>query len=57
MGITETNFDLLWLLVAIANISHLLPLALINLLPDGDPKETRTLVLESNTTIEQQLIT
>jgi folate/biopterin transporter len=35
MGITETNFDLLWLLVLITNLSTLLPLPFINWLPDN----------------------
>ncbi len=38
LGVTETNFDSLWLLVLIANISTLLPLPLLGWLPDGDPK-------------------
>jgi folate/biopterin transporter len=33
-GITETNFDNLWILIAIANLSTLLPLPLLNWLPD-----------------------
>ncbi len=37
LGITETNFDHLWLLVVITNLSTLLPLPLINWLPKGDP--------------------
>ncbi|MGB3239507.1 MAG: folate/biopterin family MFS transporter [Geitlerinemataceae cyanobacterium] len=35
MGITETNFDRLWLLVTITNLSTLLPLPFINWLPDN----------------------
>lgn len=35
MGITETNFDRLWLLVMITNLSTLLPLPFINWLPDN----------------------
>lgn len=40
LGITETNFDRLWLLVIITNLSTLLPLPFINWLPDnrGDEK-------------------
>ncbi|WP_299487484.1 folate/biopterin family MFS transporter [Acaryochloris sp. IP29b_bin.137] len=34
LGITETNFQQLWLLVIIANLSTLLPLPLLNWLPD-----------------------
>lgn len=37
LGVTENNFDRLWLLVVLTNISTLLPLPLINLLPAGDP--------------------
>jgi folate/biopterin transporter len=35
MGITETHFDRLWLLVIITNLSTLLPLPFINWLPDN----------------------
>ena len=35
LGITETNFDALWLLVIIANLSTLLPLPFLNWLPDA----------------------
>jgi len=37
LGITETNFDRLWLLVVLTNLSTLLPLPLINWLPASDP--------------------
>ncbi|MCT7972734.1 folate/biopterin family MFS transporter [Laspinema olomoucense] len=41
LGVTETNFDLLWLLVVITNLTTLLPLMFIKWLPDsgsgGDP--------------------
>ena len=33
LGVTETNFDKLWLLVTITNLSTLLPLPFINWLP------------------------
>ncbi|NBD15361.1 MAG: folate/biopterin family MFS transporter [Cyanobacteria bacterium] len=36
-GVTENNFDRLWLLVICTNLSTLLPLPLINLLPASDP--------------------
>lgn len=36
LGITDRNFDNLWLLVTIANLSSLLPLSLLGLLPPGD---------------------
>jgi folate/biopterin transporter len=41
-GITENNFDSLWLLVLITNLSTLLPLPFLNWLPAGDA-ETVTL--------------
>jgi folate/biopterin transporter len=40
LGVTETNFNNLWLLVLIANLSTLLPLPFINWLPTGDPQGT-----------------
>lgn len=39
LGITERNFDQLWLLVLITNISSLLPLIFIKWLPTGDPQD------------------
>lgn len=38
LGITETNFESLWLLVIITNLSTLLPLPFINWLPSSDPQ-------------------
>lgn len=38
LGITETNFDNLWLLVVITNTSSLLPLPFLGWLPAADPK-------------------
>ena len=38
LGITETNFDNLWLLVIITNLSTLLPLPFIGWLPEQDPQ-------------------
>lgn len=38
LGITEDNFQSLWLLVVIANLSTLLPLPFVNWLPKGDPQ-------------------
>ncbi len=35
LGVTETNFDKLWLLVTLTNLSTLLPLPLIGWLPEG----------------------
>jgi len=37
LGVTETEFDNLWLLVLLTNASTLLPLPLVGLLPNGDP--------------------
>ena len=39
LGVTETNFDKLWLLVIITNLSTLLPLPFLGWLPAGDPGE------------------
>jgi folate/biopterin transporter len=38
LGITETNFDKLWLLVIITNTSRLLPLPFLGWLPAADPQ-------------------
>jgi folate/biopterin transporter len=38
LGVTDTNFDQLWLLVLIANLGSMLPLIFINLLPNEDPQ-------------------
>ena len=38
LGVTETNFDRLWLLVIITNLSTLLPLPFLGWLPTGDPQ-------------------
>ncbi|MCY7335033.1 MAG: folate/biopterin family MFS transporter, partial [Chamaesiphon sp.] len=38
LGVTDTNFDKLWLLVLIANVGSMLPLIFINLLPNEDPQ-------------------
>ncbi|MFB2836011.1 folate/biopterin family MFS transporter [Floridanema evergladense] len=38
LGITDHNFQSLWLLVIIANLSTLLPLLFVNWLPKGDPQ-------------------
>ncbi len=40
LGVTDINFDKLWLLVLIANLGGILPLIFINWLPDEDPKIT-----------------
>lgn len=38
LGVTETNFEQMWLLVLITNLSTLLPLPLLGLLPNSDPQ-------------------
>jgi folate/biopterin transporter len=38
LGVTDTNFDQLWLLVLITNIGSVLPLIFIKLLPNEDPQ-------------------
>ena len=38
LGVTDTNFDKLWLLVLITNLGSILPLFFINLLPNEDPQ-------------------
>lgn len=38
LGVTETNFDRLWLLVIITNLSTLLPLPFLSWLPAADPQ-------------------
>jgi folate/biopterin transporter len=40
LGITETNFDALWLLVLISNLSTLLPLPLLNWLESAESQES-----------------
>uniref|UniRef100_A0A453M1X2 Uncharacterized protein n=1 Tax=Aegilops tauschii subsp. strangulata TaxID=200361 RepID=A0A453M1X2_AEGTS len=37
LGVTKDNFDNLALLIVICNLSSLLPLPLLGLLPDGSP--------------------
>ena len=38
LGISEHNFELLWLLVIITNVSTLLPLPFIKWLPSANPE-------------------
>jgi folate/biopterin transporter len=38
LGVTESNFDKLWLLVVITNVSRLLPLPFLRWLPAADPQ-------------------
>ncbi len=40
LGVTDTNFDKLWLLILITNIGGAVPLVFINWLPNEDPKGT-----------------
>jgi folate/biopterin transporter len=40
LGVTDTNFDKLWLLVLITNLGAAVPLIFINWLPNEDPKVT-----------------
>lgn len=40
LGVTDNNFDKLWLLVVITNLSTLLPLVLIGWVPEGDPQSS-----------------
>ncbi|MGM3304548.1 folate/biopterin family MFS transporter [Anabaena sp. WFMT] len=47
LGITDTSFDALWLLVIITNLSALLPLLFINLLPEEQETEVTTLITTS----------
>ncbi len=58
LGITETNFDAMWLLVVIANLSNLLPLPFLSWLPAGDSlKETaKTLPPPSTKNTEEAFV-
>jgi hypothetical protein len=38
LGVTDTNFDRMWLLVLITNVGSVLPLVFIKLLPNEDPQ-------------------
>ncbi len=38
LGVTETNFEHMWLLVTITNLTTLLPLIFVKWLPSGDPQ-------------------
>lgn len=61
LGVTETNFDKLWLLVIITNLSSLLPLPLIHWLPStsaqGEEKIIDALSLESEPELVPELVT
>ena len=57
LGVTDTNFDKLWLLVLIANVGSMLPLIFINLLPNEDPQlitTTSKLIPPSSASEHQQ---
>jgi folate/biopterin transporter len=56
LGVTDTNFDKLWLLVLIANVGSILPLIFINLLPNEEPKlgEKTSRKIPPSSTIEHQ---
>lgn len=51
-GVTEENFNHLWLLVVVTNLSTLLPLPLINWLP---ATHSQTIDMESETAIESAI--
>ncbi|MBW4486847.1 MAG: folate/biopterin family MFS transporter [Trichocoleus desertorum ATA4-8-CV12] len=56
LGITETNFSSLWLLVLITNLSTLLPLPFLGWLPGADPKaEAGTASLQAAPATERDL--
>jgi folate/biopterin transporter len=57
LGVTDRNFDNLWLLVLITNVGGVLPLLFIKLLPDRDPQATALVSrsLPSASAIEHQL--
>ncbi len=46
LGVTETHFDNLWLLVIITNLSTLLPLPFIGWLPKSDPQEIELSIID-----------
>jgi len=56
LGVTDTNFDKLWLLVLIANVGSMLPLIFINLLPKEDPQliTTTSKLIPPSSAIEHQ---
>ncbi|MEA5502216.1 folate/biopterin family MFS transporter [Halotia wernerae UHCC 0503] len=57
LGITETNFELLWLLIIITNLSTLLPLPFIHWLPASNSQtETPTLQPALVTNGEQEFL-
>lgn len=58
LGITETNFDAMWLLVVIANLSNLLPLPFLSWLPTADSlgETAKTLPPASANNTEQPFV-
>lgn len=52
-GITQNNFDLLWLLVVIANVSTLLPLPFLTWLPADEQTLQPVPVLEDTTAVKE----
>ena len=58
-GISQNNFELLWLLVVIANVSTLLPLPFLNWLPAGEEKTEMPTqpvpALEADTTTTKEI--
>jgi folate/biopterin transporter len=56
LGVTDTNFDQLWLLVLITNLGSVVPLVFIKLLPNEDPQliVTNTRSIPPASTIEHQ---
>jgi hypothetical protein len=56
LGVTDTNFDKLWLLVLITNVGSMLPLIFIKLLPNEDTQVTivTTKSLPPSSAIEHQ---
>jgi hypothetical protein len=57
LGITESNFNSLWILVIITNLSTLLPLAFLHWLPKEDQQiETQSLQPALPTNNEQPFL-
>lgn len=56
LGVTQSNFDNLWLLILIANLSNLLPLLFLGWLPAGDPQaEIQVQSLQPHPALEPNL--
>jgi folate/biopterin transporter len=53
MGITDSNFQRLWLLILVTNLSTLLPLPLLHWLPDNRESD----LLRTDTSIEEPFMT